>query len=107
VDTEGQTRFDFCTTLFESQTENAGQVCFTDQGSTVLIEITLNSNYIFEPGGAYKIQDYATAPINQSSSPGQFDYSGSPDTNKTASAVVTKANFYAVHALVIYMPNSN
>jgi hypothetical protein len=105
VDSDGRFPDRFCTNLYESQTNLAGEVCFEITNGDVRIEITLTGGYIFQPGGVIKVQDYATSPEGTSSAPGQFDFNGVVDSSTFGYADVPLNRFYAVHTLVIDMGN--
>jgi hypothetical protein len=98
------------TTLYAGRTNDVGTVTFSapfDVSGEQMINITINltgDNY-FETGVTnVMIEDYASAPINGSASPGQFEFKFTVDgypTQQPETFMVPLNNFYGVHALVV------
>lgn len=85
-------------TLYAGQTMNAGTVKFEPDNGNVLITITLNSGWRFDPDeeNNVKIQDYASPPPAKNPAPGKFAWKAKA-TRSPFQIVVPKNNYYGVH----------
>jgi hypothetical protein len=85
--------------FFAGQTHYVGTVTFSAPVDG-MVTITVNlENASFKAGEVLAVQDYATAPINVNTAPGQFDHKVDA-TGTTAQIVVPANNFYIVHGVV-------
>jgi len=97
-------------TLYQGQTNDAGDVTFEPDGGKVRITITLNEGYRLSfPGETtdnLHIQGYDTAPTEKPK-PGHFEYKGHyEDTDLPIVIVVDAHNYYGVHANVdLWVPS--
>jgi hypothetical protein len=97
-----------CVDLYAGQTDDAGDVCFSEIGGNIVqITITLQNGYTFWLDGLVDVMAERYHPKSPTElgisnpPPGQFGYQGVATLATTHTFTLRKANYFAIHALVV------